>query len=85
MSAGDARPPRSTPNRLADEEKEPFDLKGLEESVKGKVRVGHGVPRSPEERLKAGVPYSESLIIPVRMELMSRVQVRYIFAVRSGY
>jgi hypothetical protein len=63
MSAGDARPPRSTPNRLADEEEESVNLKGLKESVKGKARVGHGVPRSPEERLKAGVPYSESLVI----------------------
>jgi len=78
MSAGDARPPRSTPNRLADEEEESVNLKELKESVKGKARAGHGVPRSPEERLKAGVPYSESLIIPVRMELMIRIQVSYL-------
>lgn len=61
MSAGDTRPPRSTPNRLQDEElDEKVDLKGMKEKVKGMGRVGHGVPRSPEERLKAGVPYSES-------------------------
>jgi len=78
MSAGDARPPRSTPNRLADEEEESVNLKELKESVKGKARVGHGVPRSPEERLKAGVPYSEFLIIPVRLELMIRIQVSYL-------
>ena len=76
MSAGDARPPRSTPNRLADEEEESVNLKELKESVKGKARVGHGVPRSPEERLKAGVPYSESLTTSIRMELMDRIQVR---------
>jgi hypothetical protein len=77
MSAGDARPPRSTPNRLVDEEEESVNLKELKESVKGKARVGHGVPRSPEERLKAGVPYSEYLSM-FRVELMGRIQVRYL-------
>jgi hypothetical protein len=60
MSAGDARPPRSTPNRMHEEEEEKMNLREMKENVKGKARVGHGVPRSPEERLKAGVPYSES-------------------------
>lgn len=28
------------------------------QKAKGQARQGHGVPRSAEERLKAGVPYS---------------------------
>ena len=31
------------------------------EAVKGSKHQGHGRPRNPEERLKAGVPYSEQL------------------------
>jgi len=60
MSAGDTRPPRGSPNRLPEEEEEKVNLREASEKAKGKARVGHGVPRSPEERLKAGVPYSES-------------------------
>lgn len=41
-----------------------MDLREAAEKAKGKVRSGHGAPRSPEERLKAGVPYSESPYSP---------------------
>jgi hypothetical protein len=67
MNAGDAVPPRQTravpgavPNRIKEElDDAKASLKEMAEKVKGKVRTGHGVPRSPEERLKAGVPYSK--------------------------
>ena len=61
MSAGDTRPPRASPNRVHyDEDEAKVNLREAAERVKGKIRNGHGAPRSPEERLKAGVPYSES-------------------------
>lgn len=56
--------PGATPNRISRDEDEKdlkADLREAAEKVKGKVRTGQHAPRSPEERLKAGVPYSESL------------------------
>jgi hypothetical protein len=71
MTAGDTRPPRASPNRVHyDEDAEKVNLREAAEKVKGKVRSGHGVPRSPEERLKAGVPYSEFLACEVMPVLM---------------
>lgn len=52
--------PGAAPNRIREEEANgKVDLREAAEKVKGKVRSGHHAPRSPEERLKAGVPYSE--------------------------
>jgi hypothetical protein len=63
--AAPARATRAIPNAAPNRIKEELDsakasLKEAADKVKGKVRQGHGVPRSAEERLKAGVPYSES-------------------------
>lgn len=55
--------PGASPNRIKDDEEQKdlkADLREAAEKVKGKVRTGQHAPRSPEERLKAGVPYSES-------------------------
>ena len=55
--------PGASPNRIRDEDDGSdikAELREAAEKVKGKVRTGQHAPRSPEERLKAGVPYSES-------------------------
>jgi hypothetical protein len=83
---GQAAPPRTTraipnaaPKRLQDDEASgKIDLREVKEKVKGKVRQGHGAPRSPEERLKAGVPYSELFFEMAWRGYMLIIEYKYV-------